>query len=439
MTTGLPPRSLRWFLAALASLLALLISAGFLFYDGQRTQRVRHIGEYLQAVSELKSRQIQNWRQERIADGQTLAENDTLIEDADRFLNGEPGKTSAEQRLQESMRSIRRNYRYRDILLLDDTGALRLAASGNRSTFSAPVSLALESVHSSGRAALTDILLDPETAQPAAYVLIPLQRAGSGAKRRIGSLLLQIDPGIHLYPMLNAWPIPSKTAETVLVRREGDEILFINELRSDPGAAMSLRLNQSRSDLPAVKAIFNNQQGLIEGRDYAGSPVFAHVQQVPDTPWYMVAKIDQNEALAEWHESARLIVALAVGLFLASAAALAVIYQARGLRRYQKLFRAERERRAEQQHFQTAFHASPLSASIARTCDGRIVDVNDNCLRDFGWRREEMIGKTSMELGVWPDAKARQRFIEALRASSTTKRSGSTAPATGTASSSPPP
>ena len=417
MTTGTPARPLRWFLAVLAGLLALLAGAGFLFYEAQRTQRVRHVGEYLQAVSELKSQQIQNWRQERIADGQTLAENEGLIDDAERFISGYPGKSVAEQQLLENMQSIRRNYRYRDIILLDNNGALRLTASGSRGAFRAPVFLALESVHRSGRAALTDIQLDPETVQPTAYVLIPLQKGEDGTKRRIGSLLLQIDPHIHLYPILHAWPLPNQTAETVLVRREGDEILFINELRSEPGAALNLRISESRSDLPAVKAIFNNQDGLIEGRDYTGTPVFAHVLQVPDTPWYMVAKIDQSEALAEWHASARLIFALAIGLFVACAAALAFIYQTRGLRRYQELFQAEKERRAEQQRFQTAFHASPLSASIARTSDGCFVDVNDNFLRDFGWRREETIGKTSVELGIWPDIEARLRFIEALRAS----------------------
>ncbi len=417
MTTGTPARPLRWFLAVLAGLLALLAGAGFLFYEAQRTQRVRHVGEYLQAVSELKSQQIQNWRQERIADGQTLAENEGLIDDAERFISGYPGKSVAEQQLLENMQSIRRNYRYRDIILLDNNGALRLTASGSRGTVRAPIFLALEAVHRSGRAALTDIQLDPETVQPTAYVLIPLQKGEDGTKRRIGSLLLQIDPHIHLYPILHAWPLPNQTAETVLVRREGDEILFINELRSEPGAALNLRISESRSDLPAVKAIFNNQDGLIEGRDYTGTPVFAHVLQVPDTPWYMVAKIDQSEALAEWHASARLIFALAIGLFVACAAALAFIYQMRGLRRYQELFQAEKERRAEQQRFQTAFHASPLSASIARTSDGCFVDVNDNFLRDFGWRREETIGKTSVELGIWPDIEARLRFIEALRAS----------------------
>ena len=411
------PRPLRWILAALAGLSALLAGAGFLFYDAQRTQRIHFIGEHLRAVSELKSQQIQNWRQERIADGQTLAENHALVEDAEHFLNGEAGKTTAELRLKESMQSIRRNYRYLDTLLLDNNGSLRLAASGHRGKFSAPVFLALESVHSSGRAALTDIQLDPETRQPWAYVLIPLQKVEDGTKRRVGSLLLLIDPHIQLYPMLQAWPIPSKTAETVLVRREGDEILFISELRSDPGASMNLRLGQSRSDLPSVMAIFNNQQGLIAGRDYAGTPVFAHVLQVPDTPWYMVAKIDQSEALAEWQASARLIVALAAGLFLASVAALAFIFQTRGLRRYRELFHAEKERHAEHQRFQTAFQASPLPTSIARTSDGRFIDANDNYLRDFGWRREEMIGKTSVELGLWPDTEARLRFIEALHAS----------------------
>ena len=58
---------------------------------------------------------------------------------------------------------------------------------------------------------------------------------------------LRIDPEIYLYPLINRWPTPSPTAETLLVRRDEEEVLYLNELRfrkdrpsdfhSTPGAA----------------------------------------------------------------------------------------------------------------------------------------------------------------------------------------------------------
>jgi PAS domain S-box-containing protein len=57
------------------------------------------------------------------------------------------------------------------------------------------------------------------------------------------------------------------------------------------------------------------------------------------------------------------------------------------------------------------FNASPVAMSVADENDGgRLVDVNLAWLRDFGWRREEVIGRTAVEVGLWSDA-SRAAFL----------------------------
>ncbi|MBA3032126.1 MAG: EAL domain-containing protein [Gammaproteobacteria bacterium] len=68
-----------------------------------------------------------------------------------------------------------------------------------------------------------------------------------------------------------------------------------------------------------------------------------------------------------------------------------------------------------QERFAVAFRASPIAASIGRAADGRLIEVNDKWLRDFGWTRAELIGKSALGLGIWPDAALRNVFVEALR------------------------
>ena len=36
-------------------------------------------------------------------------------------------------------------------------------------------------------------------------------------------------------------------------------------------------------------------EGIVEGIDYRGVPVLAAIRQIPDSPWYMNAKVDQEE------------------------------------------------------------------------------------------------------------------------------------------------
>ena len=64
--------------------------------------------------------------------------------------------------------------------------------------------------------------------------------------------------------------------------------------------------------------------------------------------------------------------------------------------------------------FAVAFRAAPHAASITRASDGLIVEANDKYETCFGWTRAAMIGKTSVELGLWPDAESRAAWWQSF-------------------------
>jgi diguanylate cyclase (GGDEF)-like protein/PAS domain S-box-containing protein len=70
--------------------------------------------------------------------------------------------------------------------------------------------------------------------------------------------------------------------------------------------------------------------------------------------------------------------------------------------------------RASEQRFSVAFMAAPFASSITRVADGRFVEANERYAADFGWNREELIGKTSLEVGLWPDSASRKRWLALL-------------------------
>lgn len=68
--------------------------------------------------------------------------------------------------------------------------------------------------------------------------------------------------------------------------------------------------------------------------------------------------------------------------------------------------------------FAAAFNASPHVMTISRLSDGRYLRVNDACHAVTGYSREEMIGRTSTELQIFPYPEGRNRLVHALRAGS---------------------
>ncbi len=77
---------------------------------------------------------------------------------------------------------------------------------------------------------------------------------------------------------------------------------------------------------------------------------------------------------------------------------------------------AEAERRSSQEYFAKSFHANPAMMLLAGLHDGRILEVNAAFMRASGFTREEVIGRTSLELGLWPDPDERARVLTRLRA-----------------------
>ena len=410
-----PPK--RWLIAALALVLSILAGGGYQLYQADKNTHLQQISEQLHSIGELKSQQIQEWRRERIADGQVLAESRQMAAMVDRFFQAKTRGTASEVELCEQLESIRKNYRYQDILLIDDEANLRLNLSGRQpKLLHDTIFFAIEVAQSLGQASMSDLHIDPDIGLAHIDIVVPLHKGEGANTRRIGALLLQIAPNTFLNPALRAWPVPSLTAETMLVRRDGDHVVYLNEVRQRADAALHFRISETQTEIPSVMAIFGGVQGFVEGKDYLGKPVLASLLAIPDTPWFLVTKISRDEALDAWHVSSRLIIALTIGLLLSAAAAFGLIYQTQGVWRYRSLFHNEATRRAEQQRFEIAFNASPLSASIARFSDGMLLDVNKNYLRDFGWKREEIIGRTSLEITLWPNAEMRQHFVEELRA-----------------------
>ncbi|MBI5950015.1 MAG: PAS domain S-box protein [Chloroflexi bacterium] len=74
--------------------------------------------------------------------------------------------------------------------------------------------------------------------------------------------------------------------------------------------------------------------------------------------------------------------------------------------------RGEEELRATRELFQAIFHKSPVATALSKLADRTIVDVSRATEKLFGYMREELIGKPSVNFDYWMDAAERQRAYE---------------------------
>ena len=193
-----------------------------------------------------------------------------------------------------------------------------------------------------------------------------------------------------LYPLIKSWPTPSRTAETLLVRKEGEQALFLNDLRHRPHSALSFERPLALNDLPATQAVLG-KQGIFRGEDYRGVEVLADLRSIPQSPWFMVAKVDASEILAEARYR-RGDSVLCRTFVLLSGSVTAYGYRHRQAGLYKNLYQLEQEQREVQEQFRTTLY-SIGDAVITADTDGLVKQMNPVAESLTGWSEQEAKGQ----------------------------------------------
>jgi len=71
--------------------------------------------------------------------------------------------------------------------------------------------------------------------------------------------------------------------------------------------------------------------------------------------------------------------------------------------------------------FSKAFQAAPVLFSISSMPEGRYVDVNEEFVKTLGIERDEVIGRTPLELGIWETASERELMLQMIRENKTVR------------------
>jgi len=67
--------------------------------------------------------------------------------------------------------------------------------------------------------------------------------------------------------------------------------------------------------------------------------------------------------------------------------------------------------RISEEKFNKVFHSSPAALTVTHLETGVFFDVNQSFERDFGYSREEIIGKSSLEINIWKNPADRERLM----------------------------
>ena len=343
------PAGHRWsgWALPLGLLLALLLMAAVALavigreFSHQREQAALR----LQAVSDLRRVQVESWLDNQLNIARFLATN-PLWADLIR-QPAVPGNPSGAERVLQRAVAFRQANGGIAAMVFGAQGQLLAAEPGAGAEPLAPLRPVLLDALASAQVRFAGIYRQagPDGGAGRLHfdLVVPLQATGRPA---LAAVVFRIDPGPTLLALLEGWPVPSDSGETLLWRPDGDDLLLLSQPRRQPGAAGQLRQPRAEPQSLAAKAVRGDVPAgqPFEGMGYHGGLALAVAVPVAHTDWWLVSRIDRSEIDAPAWRSALGITATTLSLMLALGLLVRQMQQRQALRLARAEADAQRQR-----------------------------------------------------------------------------------------------
>lgn len=359
--------------------LTIILIFGHYYINHTNEQKQKEKENLLQAVAELKISEISYWLKERLFDINLITNNKFFIEKINIWLKNK--SASLKKDIEEQLLSYKSNLEYENVLILNNDGELLFAADKK-----------LNLVDSITKEKAKESLLKKETVFTDLYfcetynkihydIISPL--AGENGSI-ISLVLLRIDPDVHLYPLIQTWPTPSYSAETYIVRRDGDYAVILNKLRHSEEPPLTLKVHISKKERAAAQVVLGHI-GIHIGKDYRKEDVMAYTAPIPKTNWFIVSKLDIKEIRTEARETEILLFIILGFIIISSIGGLLWFYYSKEKNFYKNLYQ-------KQEEFTTVVN-SIGDAVITTDEKGKIKHLNPKAEELTGWSNDEAIDK----------------------------------------------
>ncbi len=377
----------RWRLGVFACFIFLcLILGGYWFVKSREAEKRLDHYEHLETIARLKTNHLLAWRQERLSDAQLDSSGYIQTHVLDWLKTGEP---AVMEDIASRMRFLQTLQGYHNMILAGTDGRILVSLLDKNSSLEPEVETLLAAALSTPHPVLGDFY-HCHTCE-----LIHLNVAISvfdKNRQAVAVLILVDDPVKKVFPLMQDWPVPHANAESFLIRKEGDQVLFLSPLRHKTAPPFSFAdLELSEVDSPAVRAVLG-ETGMVTGKDYRGVMVLADIRPVAGTPWFMVTKMDLAPLLTEVQLLGWSVLFMVVMLvFMAT-----TLVRLANISKQKDLSQALVESQKAQIHTQEEIRATLYGIGagvIATDANGLVTRVNPEAERMCGWTEPEALGQ----------------------------------------------
>ena len=328
----------------------------------------------LQAIADLKSKQISHWMHERMEEARYIRSSRFLYHAYQHWRS--TGDANSKESLLERLNEYHERDNFKDILLLNEQGELLWNAQGGAIELQPKLHQAIQRSIEHQQLGQLGPYLDGQ-GREVIDLIVPMT-AGSGNQGPV--IVLRIDPHEYLFSIIQSWPTADLSGETLLIQsnHEGFSVLQDNLPAHQP---LATALNLNRQSL--VEAAARNQ--LLEWTDAQDIPTLGVARDIPGTDWYLLVKIDLDLVYAQSRTGAIWISLAGLMSLLATAAGIFLYHQ-----------RKELALKQERGFLKTLIQTLPDLVWL-KDPEGLFLACNHRFEQLYGAKEEEILGRSDYE------------------------------------------
>jgi len=326
----------RFLLIAITFLLsALVVISGVWYFNQQKNSIKTKKHDELNAISSLKAKHIINWFNERNSEAKFFTQNTPFV---DYIKNIVQGIKDTEVHLKAPFKHIMSNNRFTNIFLLSEKGKLLFSFDDSFIQPDTIIKYHANKVFKSGQLANSDFYY----CRTHDHIYYDLLAPVISNNKVLAVMVFRVNPENNIYPILQDWPTPSKTAESLIVRRDGDSVTYLSPLRRINNQHLSFKLSISQTEVSAVNAVLGFE-GLFEGTDYRGVKVLSNIKRIDGTNLFLISEVDRNEIYEEFIQKGFFIFVIIFLIILTVVVVMIWVYSYMQKNIYQELYYKETE------------------------------------------------------------------------------------------------
>jgi PAS domain S-box-containing protein len=376
-------------LAATASIF--VIVGGYIFFKSE-SNRIRN-EKYLElkAIADLKESQLRDWRKERFADAHHFSISPLYSEALENYIKSKD--TALERSFILRNRMIKNLRGFATVFIATPDYKMHFVLDTAFNYYDPHIKEYIDSALINKKIYFSDFYFHKQLNQIYLAIISPINNKQN---KPIATLVFVIDPNSYIYKAIQQWPTPSKISETLIVKREGDSVVFLNKLRNIENSNQQFKLSLSNKSLPATQAVLGHT-GFFIGKDYSGKDVISDLRQIPEMPWFMVTKVDMQELFLELHFRVVVIVIIVFVLIMFIIAGVGWIYYLQKGNIYKELLIKETNLSKVEEEFRITLY-SVGDGVITTDIYGNVKRMNREAEQITGYTECEAQGKPLEEI-----------------------------------------